>query len=90
MPTTLNLGEVRLSVKDDEGAEREVRVALAFSTWMGRLSVSLDALGAASFPAQIDVYGADGGFERYARVEIRAGGSYALYTSGASSLAVLK
>ena len=89
MPTTLMLGTVRMGVTDDEGALREVQAPLAFSTWTGQLSASLAALGAASFPAQIDLYGADGSFERYARVEVRGGGSYALYAGGASALAVL-
>ena len=89
MPTTLKLGTVRMDVTDDEGALREVHAPLAFSTWTGQLSASLAALDAAAFPAQIDLYGMEGGFERYARMEVRGGGSYALYAGGASALAVL-
>ena len=50
----------------------------------------LGALDASGHATQIDLHGPDGGMERYTLAEVGRGGDYAIYSGGASRLAVLR
>jgi len=89
MATTFVIADVRLVAAYSDGSQREVTTRMEFITFTGDLLVRLGPPDGRGHATQIDLYGPDGGSERYTLAEGGQGGGYAIYAGGASRLAVL-
>ena len=94
MKAKIKTEQVKIVVKNWSGEEHEAKAPLIFNTFIGKMTVPFAKLNVpegGDFPAQMDVYDADGEFARFSMVQVYASEpAWGEYRSAMTTLVVTK